>query len=85
MRIVGPAIRLRVAEFRCRAEKAGLITNGEIGARLGVERTTVYRILREEMAPGERFIAATLAAFPQTRFEDVFEVTVPRDEAGTAA
>jgi len=72
-----PAIGLRVAEFRRRAKQEGLVSDSDIAARIGLHRTTVMRLLSKQTAPGYGFIAAVLAAFPETRFEDVFEVISP--------
>lgn len=63
------------------AESQGLKTNGEIAARTGLERTTVFRLLRGENDPGERIIATILAAFPDRRFEDFFEVGITEQPA----
>jgi hypothetical protein len=43
---------------------------------------TVSRIYAGIAAPGPRFIAATLAAFPGARLDDLFEVV---DDAAPAA
>jgi lambda repressor-like predicted transcriptional regulator len=39
-----------------------------------VHKSTVSRVLNGRTAPGEEFIAATLAAFPDAKFEDLFQV-----------
>lgn len=41
---------------------------------IGVNPATYSRVIRGQTAPGEVFIAGTLAAFPELAFEDLFEV-----------
>lgn len=77
----GASVRLRTDQFVRFAESQGLKTNGEIAARTGLERTTVFRLLRGENDPGERIIATILAAFPDRRFEDFFEIGITEEAA----
>jgi predicted DNA-binding transcriptional regulator AlpA len=70
------AVSLRTAQFRRYAKAMKLVSDSEIAAHLGLSRTTVFRMLRGDVAPGERIIAAILAAFPDRRFEDLFEITL---------
>lgn len=79
-----PAVQLRTDQFRRHAEKRGLTTDQEVAEHLGVSRTTVMRALNGQHPPGERLIAATLAAFPDVKFEDVFRV-VGGDQAARPA
>lgn len=85
----GASVRLRTAHFRRFAESQGLRTNGDIAARTGLERTTVFRLMQGEIDPGERIIATVLVAFPDRRFEDFFEVGItgeqPRPAKGKVA
>nr|WP_184929723.1 helix-turn-helix transcriptional regulator [Saccharothrix ecbatanensis] len=41
---------------------------------MGVNRSTVSRVLAGELQPGSAFIAGALAAFTPVTFEDLFEV-----------
>lgn len=68
------AIRLRAEQLRQHAAKDGLSSDRAVAERLGVSHTTVMRALSGDIAPGEKLIAATLAAFPDLKFEDLFEV-----------
>jgi hypothetical protein len=70
----GSAIRLRVEQLRRHAAKDGLASDRAVAERLGVSHTTVMRAISGDIAPGEKLIAATLAAFPDLKFEDLFEV-----------
>ena len=69
-------VRLRTAQFRRYAEARGLSTDIEIAERTGLARTTVFRLLRGDVDPGERIIAAFLVAFPDRHFEDLFEIAL---------
>jgi transcriptional regulator with XRE-family HTH domain len=83
-----PVVRLRTAQFKRYAESKGLNTDREIAGRVGLDRTMVFKLLRGTHQPGERVIASLLAAFPDRRFEDFFEVTAgdePAPAAGRAA
>lgn len=68
------AIRLRTEQFRRRAKLHGLDTDTALAAHLGVNRSTLFRTVNRDASPGEKFIAQALAGFPETRFEDLFEV-----------
>jgi transcriptional regulator with XRE-family HTH domain len=67
-------LRLRDGQFRRHAGLQGLVTDAEIAAATGLDRSTVNRLLRRELAPGHRIIAAILLAFPDRRFDDFFEI-----------
>jgi hypothetical protein len=73
-------VRLRVPEFRERAERVGLTSDDEIADHLGVNRSTVWRVLREQQAPGNVFIACVLQRLPRVKFPDVFEIVTPANE-----
>jgi transcriptional regulator with XRE-family HTH domain len=68
------SLRFRTAQFRRYAATRGLATDTEIAVAAGLDRSTVNRLLRGDVSPGERTIAAFLTAFPDRRFEDFFEV-----------
>jgi transcriptional regulator with XRE-family HTH domain len=70
-----PVVKLRTEQFKRYAESQGLNSDREIAAAVGVHRTMVMKLLRGDHQPGERVIASLLAAFPDRRFEDFFEVT----------
>ena len=70
-----PVVRFRVRRLRALAQSAGLSTDAALAARLGVQQSTVMRILNANYRAGGKTIAAALAAFPGTKFEDLFEVT----------
>ena len=74
-----PVVRLRTAQFNRYAESRGLTTDREIAGATGLDRTMVFKLRRGTHQPGERVIASLLAAFPDRRFEDFFEVTGGND------
>jgi hypothetical protein len=66
-------IRLRPDAFAAWAARLGLETEGAQAEHIGVDRTTLSRVRRGDIIPGERFIAAVLAA-SGCKFEKLFEV-----------
>lgn len=69
-----PTVRLRRIEWDRRMNAKELATPHARAEHIGVSRTTVARIEDGETRPGITFVAAVLVAFPDVRFEDVFEV-----------
>lgn len=67
-------LRLRKDRLWEHAGEVGVTTERDLALHLKVDRATILRIIRGDIGPGERFIAATLAAFPRNCFEDFFEV-----------
>lgn len=69
-----PVIHLRQDQWDRHMNDEELRTYPDRAKRLGVSRTTIYRIESGETKPGVDFIAATLATFSNLRFEDLFEI-----------
>lgn len=69
-----PLIRLRKDRLRDLADSRGLKNDAALAAHLGVPQSTVMRLLKGSSSPGEKTIAAVLAAFPGIKFEALFEV-----------
>jgi transcriptional regulator with XRE-family HTH domain len=67
-------IRLRADAFAAWAARLELETESAQAERIGIDRATLSRVRRGEIVPGEKFIAAMLAAYDGT-FEEMFEVT----------
>jgi lambda repressor-like predicted transcriptional regulator len=67
-----PAIRLRADTWTAWASSEDLASEAAQARRIGHSQTTLNRILRGKVAPGEKFIAAALAATGM-KFEDLFE------------
>lgn len=76
------AIRLRTSQFRKYTAIAGMPTDDAKAKAIKVDPATLSRVLKGRCAPGARFIAGTLAAFPDLDFEDLFEVV---DDSDTEA
>jgi hypothetical protein len=57
----------------------GLKTEQAKADAIKVDQSTLHRVLRGATAPGPRFIAGVLLAFPELDFSDLFEV-IPDDE-----
>lgn len=68
-------IRLRADAFAAWAASKGLGSEHAQAKRIGVAQTTLNRILRGTVAPGEQFIAAVLTA-TGAKFEKYFEIAV---------
>jgi len=67
-------IRLRHTQLAKYMKMTNLDTKRDLARRLNVNESQVSRILLGHCAPGEKFIAAILAAFPDLEFSDLFEV-----------
>jgi transcriptional regulator with XRE-family HTH domain len=66
-------IRLRVDQFDQEARQLGLSTDAACAEFIGIDRSTLSRLRKGEILPGERFIGACLAKFPAS-FEQLFEI-----------
>ena len=77
-------IKLRAEKFRQHARQRGLKSDSASATYLGLNRSTVLRILAGDQVPGERMIAASLAAFPELKFDDLFEVVTTRQKESAA-
>lgn len=67
------AIRLRADAFTAWAASQGLGSETAQATRIRVAQTTLNRILRGQVAPGEQFIAAVMTA-TGSKFEEFFEI-----------
>lgn len=67
-------IRLRNDRFDERAQELGLASNVACAEYIGVDHSTLGRIRRGEVLPGEKFIAACLSSEFAETFEDLFEL-----------
>lgn len=66
-------IRLRTAAFDAWAASQGFASDTAAAERIGVSQSQLSRVLTGSVAPGEKFIAALLAA-TGSKFEQMFEV-----------
>ena len=67
-------IRLRTDRFDVRAQELGLTSNLACAEYIGVDQSTLGRIRKGDVLPGERFIAACLRSKFAPSFEQLFEL-----------
>lgn len=65
---------LRADKFNAYRRLAGLHTDVSLARKIGVDPTTVYRVLNGKTAMSARFIAGVVDAFGAELFADLFEV-----------
>jgi hypothetical protein len=71
---VTATIRLRRRELDLYMDLKGIPSKAALATRIGVDESTVHRVLGGRAAPGTAFIGGLLMAFgPKVRFEDLFE------------
>lgn len=66
------AVRIRRDVLRDRRNQAGMTSNRALAERMGVDQSTLQRVIGGQAEPSARFIASVLRALPGTRFEDLF-------------
>ena len=77
-------LRLRKDQLWRHARLAGVTNDREMAEHLRLSSTTIWRLFRDDIGPGERVIAATLVAFPGLGFDDLFEVVADVRELSAA-
>lgn len=75
------SIALRSRQFQKFMALKGLKTDTAIAATIGCDRGNLSRVLAGKQAPGARFIAGCLVAFPELEFSDLFEVVDSDEDA----
>ncbi|QFZ16943.1 helix-turn-helix domain-containing protein [Saccharothrix syringae] len=76
-------IKLRTFEFVQAARSARLHSDYALARAMGVNRSTVTRVIRGELQPGPAFIGGALTAL-DGQFDDLFEVVpVARRRGGS--
>lgn len=73
---------LRVDRLNTYRRLAGLDTDASLAHRIGVDPTTVYRVLNGKTAMSARFIAGIVATFGPDLFADLFDVVPDPEPAG---
>lgn len=73
-------VHLRLSQFHRHSKTRGLSSAHARAKFIGVHHATVGRIESGDRC-GERFIAQVLAAFPNLKFEDLFEIVIPDGES----
>lgn len=72
--VVMATLVLRADKLNNYRRLAGLETDVSLARRIGVDPTTVYRVLNGRTAMSARFIAGIVDAFGAELFPDLFEV-----------
>ncbi|QQQ80255.1 transcriptional regulator [Saccharothrix sp. 6-C] len=67
-------IKLRTDVFTKAARLAGFRSDYALAKAMGVNRSTVARVLGGELQPGPAFIGGALTALAPMQFEDLFEI-----------
>lgn len=67
-------IRLREDQFDRRARELGLTSNQACADYIGIDQSTLARIRKGDVMPGEKFIAACLASKFARKFDSLFEL-----------
>ena len=67
-------LRLRTDQLEKMRRLAGIQTDAALAERMGVDPATVSRVLKGRNAPGPKFMAALVSAFPGFDLDDLFEV-----------
>lgn len=68
-----PALRVRRDVLIAHRNAAGITTNAQLATRIGVNESTLQRVIAHEVEPSGRFIAGVLGALPAAKFEDLFD------------
>jgi hypothetical protein len=68
-----PVIRLKTEVFVDHCRRHGANDSRERANLVGIHRATVERVEDHKIGAGERVIRRSLEAFPDLKFEDLFE------------
>jgi hypothetical protein len=76
----GQTLGLRRDRYLALTATKGWVRYEDQARGLGISQATISRTLAGLQRPGPSFIAALIVAFPESRFEDLFEVVdaIPR-------
>lgn len=69
-----PAVALRRDNLDELRRAHGISSEADLARAIGVSPTTLWRISRGDVVPSQMFIARVLIAFPQAKFETLFEI-----------
>lgn len=64
------------ARFKREMKRRGIKNSAELARNIGVAKTTAWRVLNGEAAPGPNFVYSVLDAW-QLEFHDVFKSAKP--------
>lgn len=74
-------LRLRSDALSKYRRIAGIETSDALAKRMGIDAGNLSRVLRGTQAPGPKFIASLVAAFPGLELDDLFEVVITEEAA----
>lgn len=74
-------VALRTEVFTKAARLAGFRSDYKLAEAMGLNRSTVARVLSGDLRPGAAFIAGSLAALSPMQFDDLFAVITNRDSS----
>lgn len=77
-------LKLREDKLHAYRRIAGLTTDAKFAERLGVDATTVYRVLNGKTEMSARFIAGIVDTFGADLFPDLFEIERTTEADGAA-
>jgi hypothetical protein len=69
-----PALRIDRDVLLAHRDAAGITTNALLAERIGVDESTLQRVLAHAVEPSGRFIKGLLQALPKAKFEDLFQL-----------
>lgn len=72
-----PRLVLNRAKLNELRRAHGIESEAELARRIGVERTTLWRISEAKVQPSPEFVARVMIAFPSARMDDLFSVQRP--------
>jgi hypothetical protein len=73
-------VAVRTDIFTKAARLAGFQSDYTLAATMGVNRSTVGRVLSGDLRPGSAFIAGALVALRPMAFDDLFQVVTTPDK-----
>jgi transcriptional regulator with XRE-family HTH domain len=69
-------LTLRTGALDALRDTHGLTKDVQLAAAMNVSPASVSRVLAGEQAPGSRFMASLVTAFPGVTLDDLFEIEV---------
>ncbi|MEV8442130.1 transcriptional regulator [Actinosynnema sp. NPDC051121] len=76
-------VKLRFDIFTKAARLAGYHSDYRAAKAMGLNRSTLARVMSGELQPGTTFIAGALVALTPMQFDDLFEVVPKKDGTST--
>ncbi|MCC8245056.1 transcriptional regulator [Saccharothrix luteola] len=77
-------VALRTDAFSKAVRLAGFRSDYKLAKAMGLNRSTVTRVMSGDLRPGPAFIAGALVVLPPMVFEDLFDVITNPDRSESA-